>query len=156
MSVRALLMAAAGASTSAPAYRYWRIYIQANGGGDYVSFYEIELRASVGGSDLTTPSTPATASTYEFGYGPENAIDNNNSTSWATTVGAITNQWARFDMASAVYVAQVAILPIPPNYNLAPKDFKIQGSSDGTNFTDVKAFTNVTGWAHNTWKTFDL
>lgn len=155
MSVRSLLMAAAGASTSAPAYRYWRIYFQAVVGSDRVYIAEIELRGSVGGSDLTTPSTPATASTYEFGYGPEKAIDNNiySPFFWVTPYDVTTNQWACFDMASAVVVAQVAIMPA---VNACPKDFIIQGSSDGVNFTDVKAFTNVTGWTNNTWKTFDL
>lgn len=138
-------------------YRYWRIYVQTNGGSNNICICEIELRGSVGGSDLTTPSTPATASSSEFGYGPEKMIDNNNiTTSWYTSAGAIADQWARFDMVSAVYVAQVTIMPTASAYSAAPKDFKIQGSNDGTNFTDVKAFTNVTGWAYNTLKTFNL
>lgn len=155
MSVRALLMAASGASTSAPAYRYWRIYVQTNNGHpNYISIAEIELRGTVGGTDLTTPSTPATESSALVN-GATKLVDNDTSTGSVWIGTTTTNQWVRFDMGSATVVAQVAIFPHSNVPDAAPKSFITQGSSDGTNFTDVKSFTNVTGWA-TSWKTFNL
>jgi len=32
----------------------------------------------------------------------------------------------------------------------------VQGSLDGSTWTDIKTFTGITGWTANTAKTFDL
>lgn len=159
MSVRAMLMTAAGYQSSAPAYRYWRIYIQANNApGSAIQFTEVELRATAGGADLTTTGTPVTASSSYPGteYQPTNLVNGNtsNTSGWASNVIS-TNQWVRFDMGSAASIAQVAIHP-HGSVSLNPKDFIIQGSNDGSTFTDVKSFAGVTSWAANTWKAFDL
>ena len=156
MSVRSLLMAAAGAST-APAYRYWRIYMQTNNGDPtYTALCEIELRSSVGGADLTTSSTPAASSTsYSAAYDASKTVDESTSTLWISAFNSTTNQWLRYDLGSAQTVAQVAIYPQGDALSRAPKDFIIQGSNDGTNFTNVKSITNATGWTA-AWRTFNI
>lgn len=152
-------MAAAGASTSAPAYRYWRIYVQINDGdATYMSLAEIELRGSIGGADLTTSSTPTTQSSLFSGYPASNTVDNNTSQSsiWLNNyTDPPVNHWCRYDLGSPQTVAQVAMYPQSDALPRAPKDFIIQGSSDGTSFTDVKAFTGITNW-DAAWRTFDL
>lgn len=154
MSVRAMLMAAAGAQASAAAaYRYWRVFLQNNDGDStYLAVSEIELRGSLGGADLTTTTTPVTALNSSGGFAV-NVVDNGTATAWIS--GIKTSNWLLFDMGSAVFVAQVAMYPQAAALTRSPKDFTIQGSNDGTTFTDVKAFTNVTGWTA-AWKTFDL
>lgn len=146
------------AGGGAASYRYWRIYVQTNNGGGTIQFTEVELRATAGGADLTTTSTPVTASSSYPGadYLPTNLVNNNtsNTSGWASNL-IVTNQWVLFDMGSAVSIAQVAIHP-HSSVILNPKDFIIQGSNDGTNFTDVKSFAGVTSWVASTWKTFDL
>lgn len=137
-----------------PAYRYWRIFVQTNDGNTgSIGIGEIELRGTVGGADLTTTGTPALASTTSGGFVAGNVRDNDTGTFWIST--AATDQWLRLDLGTAQQVAQVAIYPRAGSLNSAPKDFIIQGSDDGTNFNDVKAFTGITGWTA-AYRTFDL
>lgn len=159
MLARKLIAAMAGQASGAAAYRYWRIYVQANNApGSAIQFTEVELRATAGGADLTTTSTPVTASSSYPGadYQPTNLVNGNtsNTSGWASNLIS-TNQWVRFDLGSAASIAQVAIHP-HSSFTVNPKDFIIQGSNDGTTFTDLKSFAGVSGWAANTWKTFDL
>lgn len=159
-----LLMAMAGIQSSAvlPPYRYWRIYITLlNSGGANVGLEEIELRGTVGGADLTTGVTPVLASSFlddgaGSSYPPSATVDgyvDSPFSLWYSATGAGFPHWARYDLATAQAVAQVAIKPYPSAAS-TPRDFKIQGSNDGTSFTDVKAFTGVASWTG--WKTFDL
>lgn len=153
MSVRAMLMAAAGASTPAPAYRYWRIYITAlNDGGSQVALTEVELRGTVGGADLTTSSTPVLESSVSGGYYPGvYTVDGYIASFWISDTGV--PHWLRYDLGSAEQVAQVAIYPwAAPMY--CPRDFVIQGSADGVSFTNIKSFSGVAAWTG--WQAFAL
>lgn len=148
------LMNQQAAAPALQSWRYWRIFIQTNDGNTgSIGIAEIELRATVGGADLTTASTPVTASTANGSFPAINVRDNDTGTFWIST--AVTDQWVRLDLATAQQVAQVAIYPRAASLNSAPKDFIIQGSNDGTNFTDVKSFTGQTGWSA-AYRTFDL
>lgn len=158
MSVRAMLMAAAGSqASSAAAYRYWRIHINAlNYGGSQVFLMEVELRGTVGGADLTTSSTPVLESSVFFdgegGYYPSaNTLDGNTASYWASFPGV--PHWLRYDLGSAKQVAQVAIYPWAAPMN-CPRDFVIQGSADGVSFTNVKSFSGVAAWTG--WQAFAL
>ena len=141
------------AAVAGGAWRYWRIFIETSNGGTYVALGEVELRASVGGATLMTAATPVLASTTNGAFAAERTVDGDTSTQWRAT--AATNQWLRFDLGVAQAVAQVALYPQGSLLNRSPKDFIIQGSDDGTTFTDVKAFTNQTGWTA-AGRTFDL
>jgi hypothetical protein len=150
------LMNQQAAAPALQSWRYWRTFIQTNdGNANSIGIGEIELRATLGGADLTTGSTPALASTSNGGFVANNVRDNDTGTVWISATGQVTNQWVRLDLATAKTVAQVAIYPRSALLDSAPKDFIIQGSDDGTTFTDVKAFTGVTGWSA-AWRTFDL
>lgn len=159
MSVRGLLMAAAGASASAPAYRYWRIYITAlDAGGAQVGIMEVELRTTAGGADQTTSTTPVLESSYHISedasyYPGANTIDGNTSTYWVSANYTSPPHFVRYDLITQKAIVQVAIYPYPANIN-CPRDFKIQGSNDGVNFTDVKSFTSVATWTG--WQVFNL
>jgi hypothetical protein len=150
------LMQQQAATAALQSWRYWRVFVQANDGNTgSIGIAEIELRGTVGGADLTTTSTPALASTSNGGFVANNVRDDNTGTVWISGTGQVTNQWVRLDLATAKTVAQVAIYPRSAVLDSAPKDFIIQGSDDGTTFTDVKAFTGVTGWSA-AYRTFDL
>lgn len=170
MSVRDLLMAAAGAvAPGGASYRYWRIFITATQSpSQYGEIAEIEFRATPGGADLTTGSTPVTESSYLIVYDGEgeifayypgiNTVDGtvgNPYSVWypsaSPTVG--TPQWLRYDLVTAKEVSQIAI----NNYTgggSSLKDFKVQGSADGSSWTDVKSFTAVAAWTG--WQAFNL
>lgn len=159
MSVRSLLMAAAGASTPAPAYRYWRIYITAlNAGGTQVGIVEVELRTTAGGADQTTSATPVLESSYAVAedtsyYPGACTIDGDTSSYWVSASYTPPPHFVRYDLITQKAIVQVAIYPYPSSLN-CPRDFKIQGSNDGVNFTDVKSFTSVAAWYG--WQVFNL
>ena len=144
-------------------YRYWRIFILNNNGAPgYTALNEIELRGSVGGADITTPATPVTASTQLAHYIPESTVDNSLSAPllWASSPKSTTNQWLRYDLGTPTAIAQVAMCWDAVNVTGSgtnPKDLRIEGSNDGTNFTTVKTFLGNTSWpAGAVFKTFTL
>ena len=160
--IRDLIMVAAAAGAPAASYRYWRIFmLNNNGGGGYLALNEVELRGSVGGSDITTPATPVTASTqYDGTYGPEYTVDNSLSVEslWISYPNAVTNQWLRYDLGTPTAIAQVAMCWNAASLaGTSPKDLRIEGSNDGANFTTVKTFLGNTSWPDGgVFKLFDL
>ena len=133
-------------------YRYWRVYITANNGDQYTAIQEIELHAVRGGPDITSPSTPATASSMATpAYPPSRLVSNTlqNDNAWATEPGNVFPQWARFDLGTPTEVAEFVVYP--PNYNnpgqaRAPKDFLIQGSNDDVNWDTVYNALGQINW----------
>ena len=165
--IRDLIMVAAATGAPAASYRYWRIFMLNNNGDlDYLSLNEVELRGSVGGADITTPETPVTASTYYDAYGtsydPRYTVDNylGGSPRWLSTGQDVTNQWLRYDLGTPTAIAQVAMCwnaASVTGEGTSPKDLRIEGSNDGTNFTTVKTFLGNTSWPDGgVFKVFDL
>jgi hypothetical protein len=133
------------------AHRYWRLWITyttANGGS--VSMGEIELRNSIGGSDLTGSGTASASSEFSGSFVASNAVDNNTSTSWVAT-GAATNaapEWWKYDFGIGVTydIVELAITPrtgVPAN---TPADFLIQYSDDNSVWTTARE-VRLTAWS---------
>lgn len=162
--IRDLIMVAAATGAPAGSYRYWRIFIlNNNGDGGHLALNEVELRGSVGGADITTPATPVTASTqYYETYGPEYTVANSLSVEslWISYPYVTTNQWLRYDLGTTTAIAQVAMCwnaASMAGAGTSPKDLRIEGSNDGTNFTTVKTFLGNTSWPDGgVFKVFDL
>lgn len=157
MSVRNILMAAAGAQSSA--YRYWRILVSSNNGdANFLSISEVELRATIGGADVTTPATTVTASSsYDATTLPKLVVDNlHPSYGWMSDAYSAYPRWLQFDLGSVVEIKSVSISASSTGGpTRAPKDFSIQGSNDGVNFTTVKSFSS-TGWGTSETRVFNL
>lgn len=132
-----------------------------NGDVNYTMLNEVELRGSVGGADITTPATPVTASTfYSETFGPQCTVDNSLSEAylWISSDYAVTDQWLRYDLGTPQAVMQVAVcFNVAGGLSISPKDLRIEGSNDGTNFTTVKTFLGNTSWPEGgVFKVFDL
>lgn len=138
--------------------RFWRLLVTALGSGAYYAgINEIELRGSVGGIDLTTPSTPITHTLGGTDGAPVSSmVDGNVNTEWISKAAPIVPFSITFDLLDPKPVKQIAIYP-GDRYSVvrAPTSFVVQNSSDGLAFEDVKTFTNV-AYGIYTWKTFDL
>ena len=138
--------------------RFWRLLVTALGSGAYyATINEIELRGTVGGIDLTTPSTPITHTTGGTDTAPvSNMVDGNVNSAWISRAAATTPFSITFDLLAPKLIKQIAIYP-GDQYNVvrSPASFVVQKSSDGLVFEDVKTFTNV-AYEVNNWKTFDL
>ncbi|WP_169307367.1 discoidin domain-containing protein [Chitiniphilus eburneus] len=133
--------------------RYWRIHITATNGGT-ASIQEIELRATPGGADLTTPATPVTASSQYSGNQAVAAVDNlfdSNVRAWVAS-SANLPQWLTFDLGTAVTVAEVAIAARnhPSGPVSAPRDFTIQYSRDGDTWSTAASYSGVGAWQPGT------
>lgn len=120
-------MAAAGA------HRYWQLFIVTGYNSAWLDVNEIELRTSAGGNDITTPSTPVTASSAYSGYPASNLVDNSTSTKWTNSGGGSANNWLRFDLTTPAAVAEVTL------YSGAsrPATVKIQYSDNDSTWTDA-------------------
>ena len=131
-----------------------------NGDADFMALQEVELRGSVDGVDITTPATPVTASSqYAGAYGPNYTVDNSFSgaSMWLSYPNVVTNQWLRYDLGTPMDIAQVAMgLNAASGVGRSPKDLRIEGSNDGTNFTTVKTFLGNTSWPDGDFKVFNL
>lgn len=152
-TVRRVAWAAKQVVTSS--YRYWRIQWTAPGSGadGFLDCREIELRGSVGGSDLTSPSTAITNSAalwLSFGSTPGQLVDNN--TSVTSTSGYTTNSTTTFDLVTPQSVAEFAYMAA--TISRAPQGLSIYGSNDGSSFTLLKAYTGISGWSSGVYKTF--
>lgn len=129
-------------------FRYWGIYML-NSGASGFALNEVELRATVGGADVTTPSTPVAVTS---GTVASNLVDNNTSTWWTTNTA--TNQRVSFDLVVPTDIRQVAMYPYPATaWN--PTNFIIQGSRDGVSWVDLLSLSDVF-WTANVQRTFTL
>lgn len=141
------------------AYRYLRIWITADNGQDqYTEFQEIEIATSIGGPDITTPSSPTWESSYLIAGVHRNAqklVDNNFTVInniWTSDGVQGFPRWVSFDLGSNVVVREIRIWPTYDTSfgdftGRAPKDFIIQGSNDNETWRDIKEVTNMTDWA---------
>jgi alpha-glucosidase (family GH31 glycosyl hydrolase) len=80
---------------------------------------------------------PATASGSVSGYAPANAVDGNTSSYWESTNNAFP-QWFQVDLGAASSVDKIT-LDLPPSSSWATRTqtLSIQGSTDGSTFTNI-------------------
>lgn len=156
--------AATGGGGGGP-YRWLRIYIVGNGGDSYTGLGEIEIHSTVGGSDITTSSTPCFANSSYYLTPPAGAVDGNYDQPWINNGdGAIT--WLAVDMGTATAVAELLLMPQSNEggsrvTTRSPTAFAMQGSnssvSDARFITDWQTyatFSSITGWTQYAFQTF--
>lgn len=103
------------------------------------------------GSDVCTGGT-ASASTQANGYEASKAFDDNLGTGWSSGVNSLPS-WIQYDLGSGVTktVRKLRVQPGGDAIGLGIKDFILQGSNDGSSWTDI-----YTGLAadSDTWQDF--
>ncbi|WP_033260727.1 discoidin domain-containing protein [Amycolatopsis vancoresmycina] len=101
---------------------------------------------------LATPATPAsaapavtpaasatyTASSQLPGYPVSNVGDGNQATYWESANNQFP-QWVQADLGAPTDVAQLVLKLPTANWGARTETFSVQGSTDGTSFTDLKA-----------------
>ncbi|GAA6121442.1 discoidin domain-containing protein [Acidovorax sp. FG27] len=149
---------AASVFTLGESYRYWRVVFQGyQAGSSYVALYEIELRATAGGADVTTPATAITAnSTFSSSFPASNAVDNNATTYWASA--SLSPQPAlTLDLGTAQPIRQWALRPRDNGASTrSPVKFTVYASFDGVDWAAAKVFDGQTGWSDGVQRLFDL
>ncbi|MER8184166.1 discoidin domain-containing protein [Kitasatospora sp. NPDC094015] len=124
------------ASTSA---RYVRVNVSANTGWPAAQFSEFEVYGAASASGNLLAGRPVTTSSANSPYTGGNAADGNQGSYWESANNAFP-QWIQGDLGSAVPVNKV-VLKLPGGWGARTETLKVQGSTDGSTFTDLVAST---------------
>ena len=125
---------------------------------EYTTFTNIQnptnLTANTSDPSFTVNQSSANSAPYNgfrlFDGNPTSEPD------WCTN--ATVPQWVSVDFGTAKQITKYSMLPSSvsiTNFN-APRNWQLQGSSNGTTWVDINTQTNITGWVSNTAKTFTL
>lgn len=135
----------AGCPDTESGYLFGRLLISAGVDATQCAIGELEFRDTVSGTDRSV-ATMAMWSHQAGGNPAINAFDNNASSGgWFGTNGFPYYIGCQFYQRYAI--AEVSIVPYPAFQAYAPKDFKVQGSNDGSTWVDLMTVTNQTGWS---------
>ncbi|MFF9624520.1 discoidin domain-containing protein [Streptomyces griseosporeus] len=117
--------------------RFVRIAVTANTGWQAAQLSELEVHAADGSSANLAAGRPLTASSTTQAYAAGNAGDGNRATYWESANNAFP-QWLQADLGSSLRVDRV-VLRLPDGWESRSQTLKIQGSGNGTDFTDLTA-----------------
>ncbi len=119
-----------------------------------IDIAETQLRATVGGSDLTTPSTPITVDSEVQVV--TNMLDGNTSTYWRSD-SVFGTKFFRIDLSTPQTLAEIAIMPGIFAGTKQPDNFIIQGSNDDVTFTNLVTYSALAGgWTVGVFRTFAI
>ena len=145
----------AGQADSHPTARYWRLYITANDGMTYSEVNAIEMSASAFGANIATGGTPIASSAFGASVAA-NAFDGSLTTAWTSATTSLP-QWIGYDfgVGNARTIRAIGIHGSNSGYTArSPKNFDVQYSADGVNWTTAWSVTNATGWGANEYRFF--
>ncbi|MFB9276671.1 carbohydrate-binding protein [Cohnella cellulosilytica] len=96
---------------------------------------------AAGGPNLAA-GKPASESGHADVYGASNVTDGNSATYWESVNNSFP-QWVQVDLGSAVSIDQV-VLKLPSGWESRTQTLAVQGSTNGTAFSDLKPSANYT------------
>ncbi|MFE1381818.1 discoidin domain-containing protein [Streptomyces sp. NPDC058740] len=117
--------------------RYVRVAVTANTGWQAAQLSELEVHAAAASSTNLAAGKPLTASGHTDVYAAANANDGNRASYWESTNNALP-QWLQADLGASLAVDRV-VLRLPAGWGARSQTLKIQGSTNGTDFTDLTA-----------------
>ncbi|MCM1976561.1 discoidin domain-containing protein [Streptomyces sp. G1] len=115
--------------------RFVRVDITANTGWQAAQLSELEVHSADDASTNLAAGRPLTASSHTDVYAAGNANDGNRATYWESANHALP-QWLQADLGSSRAVNRV-LLKLPAGWESRTQTLKIQGSANGTDFTDL-------------------
>ncbi|MGV9394542.1 discoidin domain-containing protein [Streptomyces olivaceus] len=124
-------------SFSATLTRYVRVDVTANTGWPAAQLSELEVHAAGDASADLAAGRRLTASSSTGTYIPANGNDGNRATYWESD-GSALPQWLQADLGSSRRVDRV-VLRLPDGWPPRSQTLKIQGSENGSDFTDLTA-----------------
>ncbi|MFE1921221.1 discoidin domain-containing protein [Streptomyces asoensis] len=117
--------------------RFVRVEITANTGWQAAQLSELQVHAAGESSTDLAHGRPFTASSHTETYVPADAADGDKASYWESRNNELP-QWIRADLGSSLGVDRV-VLRLPDGWGARTQTLKIQGSADGTAFTDLTA-----------------
>ncbi|MEN8651291.1 discoidin domain-containing protein [Streptomyces sp. 21So2-11] len=117
--------------------RFVRVNITANTGWAAAQLSELEVRAPGESTDNLARGKQLTASSHTEVYAADRANDGNRSSYWESKNNALP-QWIQADLGASVRVGRV-VLRLPDGWSTRTQTLKLQGSANGSDFTDLTA-----------------
>ncbi|MEV0778020.1 discoidin domain-containing protein [Streptomyces sp. NPDC050428] len=117
--------------------RYVRVHITKNSVASAGQLAELQVHKAAAASVNLAAGRTLTESSHTEVYAAANANDGNKGSYWESRNGAFP-QWLQADLGSSVRVNSV-VLKLPDGWEARSQTLKIQGSTDGTAFTDLTA-----------------
>ncbi|CAM5292761.1 Secreted glycosyl hydrolase OS=Streptomyces microflavus OX=1919 GN=G3I39_17710 PE=4 SV=1 [Streptomyces microflavus] len=117
--------------------RFVRVNITANTGWQAAQLSELEVRAAAASSGNLAAGKALRASSSNGAFVASNANDGNRASYWASRENELP-QWIEADLGSSVGVDRV-VLRLPDGWAARSQTLKLQGSTNGTEFTDLTA-----------------
>ncbi|MFE5092405.1 discoidin domain-containing protein [Streptomyces sp. NPDC056638] len=136
--------------------RFVRVDITANTVERVAQLSELEVQTADESSVNLASGRTLTASSHTEVYTEGNANDGNKATYWESRNNAFP-QWIQADLGSAVRVDRV-VLRLPDGWGARSQTLKLQGSTNGSDFTDLtasKAYTFDSAGGQSATITFD-
>lgn len=112
-----------------------------NSSGSSAWSSSVSATAQAASSNLALNKSASCSSIEGTGFEAAKAFDGSTTTRWASSEGTSSTEWLSVDLGSAQSISKVA-LKWEAAYAIA---YKIQTSTDGTNFNDALSVTNGTG-----------
>ncbi|MFD6414838.1 discoidin domain-containing protein [Streptomyces sp. NPDC060194] len=117
--------------------RYVRANITANTGWPAAQLSALQVHAADGTSANLAAGKTLTASSFTEVYTAANANDGNRATYWESRNNELP-QWIQADLGASVRVNEV-VLRLPAGWGARTQTLKLQGSTNGTSFSDLTA-----------------
>lgn len=141
--------------------RHWRINITANNGDPFTTLKEVQFVKADNSLVNRTSIIATQSSAYRPTDSAADLVDGNttsdDTSAWATAVGQAVPSWVAFDLGSAQAIKRIEIMP--QSFNLparAPRDFTIQSSTNGVDWTTVKTVVGAALWVADTYRAIEL
>ena len=117
--------------------RFVRVHITANTGWQAAQLSELEVHAAGESSANPALGRTLTAGSHTDVHIAGNANDGNKASYWESANGGLP-QWIRADLGHSVRIDRV-VLRLPDGWPARTQTLQIQGSANGTDFTDLTA-----------------
>ncbi|MFG2824814.1 discoidin domain-containing protein [Kitasatospora sp. NPDC048365] len=117
--------------------RYVRVQVSANTEWPAAQFSEFEVYGAAAASANLLKGRTLTASSANGAYTAGNVGDDNQASYWESSNSAFP-QWVQGDLGSSVQVNRL-VLKLPNGWGQRSQTLKVQGSTDGSAFTDLLA-----------------
>jgi hypothetical protein len=117
--------------------RFVRVDITANTGWQAAQLSELEVHSADGSSANLAAGRTLTSSSHTQTYTAGNANDGNRASYWESAGNALP-QWLQADLGASRAINRV-VLKLPAGWERRDQTLKIQGSTNGTDFTDLAA-----------------
>ncbi|MEU6765131.1 discoidin domain-containing protein [Streptomyces sp. NPDC046853] len=117
--------------------RYVRVHVTANTGWPGAQLAELQVHAAADASVNLALGKTLKASSHTQTYTAANAADGNRSSYWESENGKLP-QWVQADLGTTTRIDEV-VLRVPESWGDRTQTLKIQGSTNGSDFTDLTA-----------------